>query len=134
MMDNTLHPQGLGMKQYVFAATQFEAIHQWLGAPEQTRFQAAPHRHIFRVRAEKLVEEDRQYDTITLKRMIEHCIVAQLQKTGENGQQLCVTWGPLQWARILLEEMDLDRCEVSEDGEMGALVDRQTRILVPSHN
>lgn len=70
------------------------------------------------MRAELAVShDDREVEFILLKREIERVIA------GVNGAKTEL-WSCETWARYVLDALQLDRVEVSEDGENGAVVER----------
>jgi hypothetical protein len=69
------------------------------------------------VRAEKEVtHDDRDIEFILFKREVERAI-----KHANNERAL--NWSCENWAHYLLESLGLAKCEVSEDGENGAVVE-----------
>ena len=77
------------------------------------------HRHVFHVRAEKLVSHgDRDVEFILLKRAVEEEL--RTVAAEENTE----TWSCERWGEELLQRLQLDKVEVSEDGENGAVVER----------
>lgn len=110
----------------VFVTTQFEAMHRWNDAPEEVAFLRAYHRHMFHVRFEvEVAEEDREIEFILLKRNLAFLIKCVFE--GKTFDDSCETIAK----RIVLGMTGLDgmcknravRCEVSEDGENGAIVE-----------
>lgn len=104
----------------VVAQTRFEGFHSWPDAPEEVEFLRNRHRHEFHVRAEKIVSHDnREVEFILLKQEIDATI--------EEGQEICAAehWSCEQWAKHLLDTLKLDKVEVFEDGENGAVVTRK---------
>jgi len=98
----------------VFCTFQFEAWHSWTEAPARCNYLAARHRHLFHVRAERAVgHADREIEFVEWKRDLEARVVAEAA-TGANRS--CE-----QWCEWMLAEFQLDRVEVSEDGENGAV-------------
>jgi DNA-binding transcriptional regulator/RsmH inhibitor MraZ len=61
---------------------------------------------------------DRDVEFILLKRTVEAEIVA------IGAEEDTETWSCERWAEELLVRMQLDKVEVSEDGENGAVVER----------
>ena len=105
------------MKIRIFSTTQFEGFHRWPESPDPIL--ATMHRHIFHVRAELVVEDpDREVEFIELKRRINRKIEQLKQEPGVNE------WSCETWAIKLLNSIPLTACEVSEDGENGARVER----------
>jgi hypothetical protein len=104
----------------VFITTQFEAIHNWPNCPfEEVSYLRDPHRHIFHIKACKQVtHDDRDIEFIMLK----HAIDDYLKETypiKQFGAKSCEML-----ARELIDKFELCRCEVSEDGENGAILSR----------
>ena len=103
----------------VFCTTQFEEYHQWREAPEEVYFLRTLHRHNFHVRAEKVVtHDDRDVEFILLKKRVN----ATIEKIQDD--EYVNTWSCERWASELLTRLNLDKVEVSEDGENGAVVER----------
>jgi hypothetical protein len=76
------------------------------------------HRHVFHVRGElEVTHTDREVEFILLKRELERVIAS------INGETT-LEWSCEHWALYLLGALQLDRVEVSEDGENGAIVER----------
>ena len=106
----------------VFATFTFAGFHQWPGAPDDCAYLRFPHRHLFHVRIEKRVNhDDRDIEFITLKEAGE-ATVNQVKADGTDTS----TWSCERWAIYLMMKLDLEKCEVSEDNENGASVERQT--------
>ena len=106
------------MKTRVFATTRFEGFHLWKDAPEEVNFLRLRHRHVFHVRAEREVShDDRDVEFILFKREVER-VIRQAQQSPAVE-----TWSCERWATYLLERLGLIKCEVSEDGENGAVVE-----------
>ena len=102
----------------VFATFQFEGYHRWPEAPAEVDFLRSRHRHMFHVRVEKTVEhEDRNCEFIMLKHEAIETVEA-AKRTALDHE----TWSCETWARYLVDAMGLSKCEVSEDGENGAVV------------
>lgn len=102
----------------IFATTQFEGFHRWPSAPPATAYLRDRHRHVFHVRAELEVEHgDRAVEFITLKGELNRLI-------EEARGPMTEEWSCEHWASYLLGALQLDKVEVSEDGENGAVVTR----------
>lgn len=110
------------MQTFVFVTTRFVGFHQWPGAPDQVAYLRSRHRHEFHVRAEKRVtHNDRQIEFIQLKQEVD-AVIQQALGPEEHGRLGVATWSCEQWATYLIARLDLTKCEVSEDGENGAVV------------
>ncbi len=107
------------MKARVIATFRFEAFHRWPNAPHDVRFLADLHRHEFHVRMEKIVSSfDRETEFITLKKAGQ-AVREELQ--AKEGSEI---WSCEHWAEAFVNWIGLDACEVWEDGENGARVER----------
>lgn len=103
----------------VFCTLQFEGFHQWDAAPPEVGYLSNRHRHIFHVRAEKVVtHEDRDVEFITLKKTV-LTTIRDFQAYQDTSRWSCEAW-----AGRLLDILNLDKVEVSEDGENGAVVEQ----------
>lgn len=111
----------------VYAQVKIEGRHFWDSAPVEVIYLRNPHRHIFHIKAAVQVKhDDRDVEFI----MLGHRITAWLKMRypiygfgaddmldfGESSCEMI--------ARELLDRFDLYSCEVSEDGENGAIVTR----------
>lgn len=110
----------------IFVTTQFEGLHRWKDAPEEVSFLRAYHRHVFHVRFEvEVTKENREIEFILLKRELDLFIKILFadNKMDESCESI---------AKKILDFMTRKRhicegraaiCEVSEDGENGAIVE-----------
>ena len=64
-----------------------------------------------------VTHDDRDIEFILFKREVSHAI--QVARATEEVE----TWSCEKWARYLVERFGLSKCEVSEDGENGAVVE-----------
>ena len=95
---------------------RFDGVHSWPECPlDPVSFLRHPHRHEFHVRATKgVTHAERQVEIIMLKRaMQEYCT---MWLCGPHTKS-CETM-----ALELLQFFSLSSCEVTEDGENGAVV------------
>ncbi len=111
------------MKMFVVVTLQFEALHCWPGVVEHkeledVHFLQHPHRHLFRIIAQKSVtHNDRGIEIILLKREIIKYIG---EKYGEGTANLG-SYSCEMLAAELMKEFTLESCTVLEDGENGAV-------------
>lgn len=120
-----MEPQGRGisMNIRIFCTLQFEGWHQWEGAPDTIDgvwigHLRNLHRHLFHVRCEKMVSHtNRDIEFIALKTQVLAAVQSMRHMTEVRR------WSCEQWAAHLLNRFKLDRCEVSEDGENGAVAE-----------
>ena len=111
------------MKTEVFCSLQFEATHNWPECPfSEVDYLCDPHRHVFHVKAyKKVFHDDRDVEFIMLKHDIMDYLHAEYYdeayRMGVLGKTSCEML-----AAELIEQFDLSICEVSEDGENGAVV------------
>jgi hypothetical protein len=107
----------------VYCTLQVEALHCWPGCPfDEVAYLRDPHRHMFHIKAHKTVtHSDRDVEFIMLKHEIRDYLHEQYRvhttKVLNFGAKSCEMI-----AKELIERFDLCRCEVSEDGENGAIV------------
>ena len=107
----------------VYCTTQMAGIHNWPGCPfDEVSYLRDPHRHMFHIKAHKLVtHSDRDVEFIMLKHLIEEY----LNMEYWHDQHKCLYFGAMSCEMIaeeLINKFDLCRCEVSEDGENGAII------------
>lgn len=102
----------------VYCTVLFEGLHCWDACPfEEVAYLRNPHRHIFHIKAHKQVfHDDRDVEFIMLKHKIER-LLRETFPGGAMGTTSCERLG-----RFLMEKFDLVECEVSEDGENGAVI------------
>lgn len=102
----------------IFCTLQFEGIHHWPECPfTEVSFLRVPHRHIFYIKAYKIGSHlDREVEFVMLKREISEYLDS-MYPDGNLGTRSCEML-----AQELCNEFDLNRCEVSEDGENGAII------------
>ena len=106
------------MKTTIWITTQFEGFHRWKDAPDSVSYLRDYHRHIFHVKLGKVVKHDnREIEFITLKNSVD-AYIAGIYK-GKKFEDSCE-----QIATKLLSYIDGDYCEVSEDGENGARIEK----------
>jgi hypothetical protein len=112
-------------KTYIIVSLQIEGLHNWPEArtmiPEMG-FLADIHRHIFHIKATKLVDhDDRDIEIILFKRKIFDWLHVQFDKTRIGvcnfGPRSCETI-----ARLIADEFDCSAVEVLEDNENGSVV------------
>lgn len=118
-------------KTEIWCSLQIEGMHNWETCDLQpVEYLKHPHRHIFHIKAFKLVtHSDRDIEFINLKHEINKYLIGQYwsgwsKDDTREGYGLCV-FGSMScemMAAELIEQFNLIRCEVSEDGENGAIV------------
>ncbi len=104
---------------------EVEGFHCWPEAPDEVSFLRHRHRHTFEINAMKSVAGSREIEFILLKREIARRLMREFGVNGpENGFPYCEfgTMSCEQIADWLMTEFDLRCCEVTEDGENGAVV------------
>jgi hypothetical protein len=105
----------------IWITTQFEGFHAWTGCPfEDVDFLRDRHRHIFHVKLTvPVTHSDRDVEFIRFKREVNE-FLKQKWPDGELGCMSCEMIGS-----VLLDHFtNASVCEVSEDGENGAIVGR----------
>jgi hypothetical protein len=118
----------------VYCTLSVEGTHNWPNCPfDEVDYLRVPHRHMFGIKAYKNVyHDDRDVEFIMLKHRIEAYLLTNYGQpiTHETGWEICdnkrvCVFGAMSCemiARELIEEFDLSRCEVNEDGENGAIL------------
>jgi hypothetical protein len=109
----------------VIARTKIEGIHRWSGCPiEQVSYLRDYHRHMFHIEARvKVTHPDRDVEFIELAHKIEqHLLInyydekLRLCNFGDSSCEMI--------AEELMNAFNLNYCEVNEDNEGGAVVER----------
>jgi len=112
----------------VYCSLQLEGIHNWPNCPhEEVAYLRNNHRHMFHIKTWVDVgHDDRDVEFIIFKHQVEEYLINKYGMNEELGIRVC-EFGPMSCemiARELIEHFNLSRCEVSEDGENGAIVTR----------
>ena len=116
-------PKTVKIKEEVFCTLQIEGTHNWPGCPfKEVAYLKHSHRHVFHIKAFKTVtHDDRDVEFIMLK----HKINKHFHDNHFNDMSQMMEFGPMSCemiAKELITKFNLSRCEVSEDGENGAIV------------
>lgn len=111
------------IKKTVIASLQVEGTHCWPECPiPEVDFLRFPHRHMFHIKAGKLVgHNDRDQEIIMLKRDIAG-VLRENYGDGRRGHK----FGSMSCediAEFLIDKLNLSYCEVLEDGENGAVLE-----------
>lgn len=114
------------MRTSVIVRFTFEAIHHWPEAPHNMQWYLRyPHRHLFHVEAKKEVtHDDRQIEFIELCNRMRSFCQTSFGPVSHGGVVKPLVLSCEMIARVLLEHFELKTCEVTEDGENGAEVER----------
>jgi len=107
------------MKKLIYCKVFFEATHQWLNCDiDEVIYLKNEHRHIFNIKAYKTVfHNDRDIEFIVLKHNIEKYLINKFPDRKLKNLSCEMI------AEDLIEKFDLVRCEVSEDGENGVILE-----------
>lgn len=110
-------------KTEVFCSLQVDGLHRWKECPfEEVAYLRDLHRHMFHIKCYKNVNHsDRDTEFIILK----HQVMGYFKDTFYEIPLRCCNFGEMSCEMIaerLIEFFNLSRCEVSEDGENGAIV------------
>ncbi len=116
-------PKVVKISTEVYCTLQVEGLHNWPICPfEEVNYLCDPHRHVFHIKTNKKVtHDDRDVEFIMLKHQIE----SYLYDTYFDEGLLLVNFKGMSCemiAKKLITKFNLTRCEVSEDGENGAIV------------
>ena len=109
------------MTTTIWVTTQFEGFHSWPDAPIHRAYLGEPHRHLFKVRVEvEVVHDDREVEFHDLL----DAVKSRLPKSPDLGAQSCemMAAGIATDVAAMLPGRTV-RCEVSEDGECGAIAE-----------
>ena len=116
-------PKTVQISEEVFCTLQLEGLHHWPKCHiDEVKYLRHLHRHVFHIKAHKLVtHDDRDVEFIELKHKIKYYIEQEYWdeklRLLHFGAQSCEMI-----AKELITKFNLSRCEVSEDGENGAIV------------
>lgn len=122
------------MKTEIFCTFRIEGIHNWSDCPfDEVKYLRVPHRHMFHMKVYKEVTHaDRQVEFIMLQHRVESFLLSTygqpiMHKTDWEicDNKLVCVFGEMSCemiAELLIKTFNLSRCEVSEDGENGAVV------------
>ena len=107
------------MKTSIIVRLEVEGVHRWPECPlTEVAFLKHRHRHNFHVRCIKRVDHsDRQVEIILFKREILKSLGISYGVPCDFGRMSCEDI-----AAELFRTFSLEACEVSEDGENGAIV------------
>ena len=111
------------LRTEIYAKLEIEGLHQWTDCPiVEVDYLKHLHRHNFGIIAYADVShDDRDIEFIEFK----HKIHEYLNSKYYNEQYKCCVFGQMSCemiAKELILKFELSRCEVSEDGENGAIV------------
>lgn len=109
----------------VFCNLQVEGMHNWPGCPfEEVDYLRSAHRHIFHIKATKLVShDDRDTEFIMMKhRIVEHLTSTYVDHGNTHQVHSFGSMSCEMIAQELITKFGLIECEVSEDGDCGAIV------------
>lgn len=116
----------------VVVSLQVEGVHCWADCPiEDVLFLRDPHRHMFHIKATKVVShDDRDVEIIMLKRAMKHNLLVLYSDKTKAALSIeePLFFGTMSCemiARHLLEKFELSSCEVLEDGENGAILEAE---------
>lgn len=123
-------PKTVKISTEVFCTIQIEGLHHWPGCPiSEVSYLKDLHRHVFHIKAYKTVSHaDRDVEFIVLK----HKIQENLFERYFNTEYRMMNFGAMSCemiAKELISKFNLSKCEVSEDGENGAIVTVEEVLL-----
>ena len=116
-------PKTVQVSTEVYCTFQIEGLHHWPGCPlSEVSYLRDLHRHVFHFKAfKKVSHDDRDVEFIVLKHKLQNYLLQKYSNSEYNmcefGAQSCEML-----AKELISKFNLSRCEVSEDGENGAIV------------
>lgn len=116
-------PRTVTITTEVYCTLQLEGLHFWPSCDiSEVDYLKSPHRHLFHFKAyKKVTHADRDVEFIVLKHKIQEYLTVTYYDVDRHilrfGTQSCEMI-----AKELITKFNLSRCEVSEDGENGAIV------------
>ena len=118
------------MKRYAIVRTRCPIYHREASAPDHAGFLRNVHRHLFHITAWRSLEnEGERIEYFAFQDALANAVARLQQARDPDNVPAALGWDCTAWAERLLEALDLDRVEVSEDGENGAQVERGPRVL-----
>ena len=123
-------PKTVQISTEVYCTFQIEGLHHWPGCPlSEVSYLKDLHRHVFHFKAfKKVSHDDRDVEFIVLKHKLQNYLLQKYSNPDYNlcefGAQSCEML-----AKELISKFNLSRCEVSEDGENGAVVSVESVLL-----
>lgn len=116
------------MKRQVLTYNAIEGFHCWPDAPDECKYLASRHRHIFVIRCKVgVTHNERQVEIITRQHEIESYLQTRYFNCKGDGANCC-DFGNMSCESIaedLLNRFyDIDEVEVTEDGYGGATLTR----------
>ena len=113
------------MKRYIYITTQFEGIHRYENAPEEVSFLRNYHRHLFKIRLQVEVEHnERDIEFIMLKHAIDNYILQTYLDMMVNASCETIAETLIDYVKSSYPNRKVI-CEVSEDGENGAILESE---------
>lgn len=115
------------MTNWIFVTHKVEGVHFWAEAPDCIKILKNPHRHLFHVRLDiEVYNDDREIEFILCKRWLIKVCDEVIGKSVENPiKKSCEMFAnEIINKAVEMYGKRMYRCEVSEDGENGAVVNR----------
>lgn len=121
-------------RKSVIIRTRFEGFHKWPSAPDEVAFLRALHRHEFHVTLRiSVFHEDREVEFLLVKNALEAWIGLE-QPFADTDSCEVMAEKIIEWARskyeVAVPAPRAYECEVSEDGENGAVVEKWTHGIL----
>ena len=113
------------MKRYIYITTQFEGLHRYENAPEEVLFLRNYHRHLFKIRLQIQVEHnERDIEFIMCKHAIDNYIFQKYLDMKVNSSCETIAEELINYTKSIYGNRKVI-CEVSEDGENGAVLESE---------
>lgn len=117
----------------IFVSFQMEGFHRWEDAPKEVEFLRHNHRHMFHFEVEKQVSHhDRDIEIILFKRKVEAYLKNKYTYIDTDTKQITIEFGQKSCemlANEIIDEFGCCRVKVTEDGENGAVVLHNYKLL-----
>lgn len=113
------------MKRFIYITTQFEGMHRYINAPEEVSFLRDYHRHLFKIRLQVEVEHnERDIEFIMFKHEIDNHINKTYMGMQVNASCETIAEELINYVKSHYDNKKVI-CEVSEDGENGAILESE---------
>jgi hypothetical protein len=118
----------------IWVTFQQEGWHCWPAAPQRRAYLQRPHRHLFHFRVEmQSMDPDREIELHDLKEWSQQALSMGFSRLHERGldfeQMSCEHLAEWMCREMQKKWSRWAACEVSEDGEVGARVERRWQLL-----
>jgi hypothetical protein len=112
------------VRKSVYIRAEFSALHCYKEAPPDVGFLRHPHRHLFKVVVHFLVKDsNREVEFFQAKRILEEFLHLRYGESNKVYEESCEHIAEVVLHAFVALGWSAFRCEVSEDGENGAILE-----------